>query len=283
MCNRSADLKANWASDSNPCNIPPGLPACDTPCVCKKLLPPPLCGLEDNCPAVMWNSGSMIYCAPSGCCIVVHFRHRYCGNECQLSIDWLEYLAPGAECNSCQMVPYHFTSYKNLLSAVENWILLQPYGSLYCFTSTPRLVRLYKAGCVSESLMPFDSCGNLLSDYWGTVTNDTSCYSYIKPRLKRVIAPCNNACCVDLWEITKDTNGATIATLKPNYPKYYGVECSPRINPAPPGVDSLTWIQNNPPQYDPNAECKNTCDCTIPLNATPPFQYNIDCFPSQLK
>lgn len=269
--------------ESNPCSLPPGLPACDTPCVCKKILPPPQCGTTAYCPDLPWSSGALIYCSPGGCCVNVHFRYQTCNGVCQLSIEWLEYLPPGTECNSCQMVPYHFTSMKSLLSAIEMWLIVQPYAGMECFKQVQRFVSVRKPGCMMESMMPVDSCGNILSNNWGQVSNDSSCYSFIKPHLERVISACNNSCCVNRWVVSKDSNGATIVTLTPGYPKFYGVECSPRINPPPPGVDSLTWLQSNPPQYDPSAECKNTCGCKIPLNTTPPYQYNNDCFPSQFK
>ncbi len=264
----------------NPCVNIPNLPKCDTPCVCKKVLPPPSCGLEEQCPEIPWNTGSLLYCSSGGCCVRVHFRYRVCNGDCELSIDWLEYLAPAMECVSCQMVPDHFTSVKSLMSTIERWLLVQPYGGLPCFRDFPRPVVVRKPGCMMEALMPFDSCGNLLSTHWSQITVDTSCYGYIKPQLRRVIAPCNSSCCLTKWQISKNASGATVLTLVPGYPQFTGVECSPRINPPPPGVDPTVWLQNNPPQYDPQAPCKMVCDCKIPVNATPPYQYQPGCLPS---
>lgn len=275
-------VSARIPVDGNPCDLIPLihlLPPCDTPCVCKKMLPPPDCGLEVSCPTIPWNKGSLIYCSTGGCCVNVHFRYRMCGGLCELSIDWLEYLYPGTECTSCQMVPDHFTSLKTLMSTIEKWLLVQPYGGLACFKDFPRLVRVRKPGCMMESMMPFDSCGNLLGPYWSRVTTSESCYGYINPTLRRVIAPCNASCCLTEWVITKNSSGAIVLTLSPGFPKFTGVECSPRINPPPPGVNPTVWLQNNPPQYDPEIPCKMTCDCKIPINTTPPYQYNPQCFP----
>ena len=189
--------------DGNPCTLIPiivGLPPCDTPCVCKKLLPPPSCGVQSLCPEIPWNTGSLIYCSTGGCCVNVHFRYRACMGLCELSIDWLEYLTPGIECSSCQMVPGQFTSMRTLLSTIERWLLVQPYGGLACFATFPRPVRVRKPGCMMEAMMPFDSCGNLLGPNWSIVTTSDSCYGYIKPHLRRAISRLRcNLCALDAY------------------------------------------------------------------------------------
>ena len=283
MIGGGQEALARTPIDGNPCGLIPfivGLPPCDTPCVCKKLLPPPSCGIAEQCPEIPWNTGSLIYCSTGGCCVNVNFRYRNCISWCEISIDWLEYLYPGTECTSCQMVPDHFTSVKTLMSTIERWLLVQPYGGLACFKDYPRLVRVRKPGCMMEGTMPFDSCGNLLVPDWSRVTTSVSCYGYVNPTLRRVIAPCNVSCCVTQWQVSKNSSGNILLTLQPGSPTFTGVECSPRINPPPPGVDPSVWLQNNPPQYDPEIPCKNTCECKIPINTTPPYQYNPACFPS---
>lgn len=276
------------ASQTTDCNnLPPGLNACDTPCACRTVLDPPndRCGGGYPCTGGEWSVGQLLYCTTSGCCVYVHYRSRYCPEDpehCQLSIDRLEYLIDPEGCVSCRMVPDHFTSQLELWRTIELWMLLQPYEGLHCYTEFPRDVSVNKASCMEERWVSVDSCGHPLVNSGAMEHNqfwiDNACLSS-GTGLKRVIMHCSDggACCHTKYRIDTNASGQVVISVKPGYPRRVGPECTPRLNPPPTGVPLSVWELTNPPMYDPNASCKDVCNCEYVIDIGPPAQYNRDC------
>ena len=218
--------------------------------------------------------------SPLGCAIEVHIRTQYCpllAPRCRISLDYLTYLPPGQECHSCTLVPGEFATLKDLIHTLELWLVAQPYGVVGCLGDL-NPIEIRKPGCMMESDKEFDSCGHILNSNWPEIALDT-CAS-MRAYTRRAIYACNTACCVTLYQRTT-TGGVTTITVPSGYPKFTGIECSPRVNTPPYGVDPAAWWQYHIPQYDPSAPCKMVCDCQIPVNSTPPYLYDVNCNPAQ--